>query len=106
MISQCHRLVFYNTHKITTYSNSWLIVELIIFIFTEELMNPKDPYTLYANLHKIGEGAFGDVWEAYDTVHNRKVMQYHPFYHVWLSLDSYIVCPLGCHKEDGSHQQK
>jgi len=39
----------------------------------EELVNPQDPYQLYAGLKKIGEGAFGDVWEAVQIKTNQKV---------------------------------
>eukprot|EP01114_Cavostelium_apophysatum_P012705 TRINITY_DN2903_c0_g1_i1.p1 TRINITY_DN2903_c0_g1~~TRINITY_DN2903_c0_g1_i1.p1 ORF type:complete len:530 (+),score=123.23 TRINITY_DN2903_c0_g1_i1:167-1756(+) len=39
----------------------------------EELVSNVDPYSLYSGLVKIGEGAFGDVWQATDLRTGQKV---------------------------------
>ncbi|PRP89399.1 hypothetical protein PROFUN_01262 [Planoprotostelium fungivorum] len=39
----------------------------------EDLVSKDDPYAIYQGLHKLGEGAFGDVWSAVNTKTNEKV---------------------------------
>jgi len=39
----------------------------------DDLVSKEDPYTIYQGLHKLGEGAFGDVWSAVNTRTNEKV---------------------------------